>query len=150
MNQLFVQTSKIPKYALIVLSILFVPAAIWLIGSSLAGGITIVPLGLGLFLVGILAFTAWISRRGQSRSVDVFSDEGLRTNSGSHHSWADLKRVVDKMTLDSGTGRRKLWRTEIHFNDGSTAWLIPLRVKNYADVRSYIQGLKCEHIQEDV
>ena len=52
--------------------------------------------------------------------------------------WADLVRVVHKMHNDS------IWRTEIQFRDGSAAWMIPGRIRNFDEVLRLVAGLPCE------
>jgi hypothetical protein len=38
-----------------------------------------------------------------------------------------------------------LWRTEIQFKDGESAWLIPGKIANFPEVNDYVARLPCEH-----
>jgi hypothetical protein len=53
------------------------------------------------------------------------------------------------MAIKPGSNKKRLWRTEIQFTDGSSAWLIPSKVRNFDEVYAYVAGLRCEHVQED-
>jgi hypothetical protein len=81
--------------------------------------------------------------------VKGFTADGLNRNDGKEFAWTGLNRVVDKMAIKPGSEKKRLWRTEIQFNDGSTAWLIPSKVSNFDEVYAYVSALKCEHVQED-
>lgn len=38
-----------------------------------------------------------------------------------------------------------LWRVEIHFKSGGSAWLIPNKISNRAEVLADVAALPCEH-----
>jgi hypothetical protein len=91
---------------------------------------------------------SWLVRRGHARSVKYFSDEGLARNDGRSFAWADLNRVVDQIRITSIAHNTKaLWRTEIQFKNGESAWLIPLKVNNFSEVSEFVRDLPCEHTE---
>jgi hypothetical protein len=87
----------------------------------------------------------WLVRRGHKRSVRSFSEGGLVRNDGQSFAWADLSRVVDRIRVRYC--RKYLWRTEIQFSNGESAWLIPSKVSNYGEVAALVCGLPCEHTE---
>jgi hypothetical protein len=53
------------------------------------------------------------------------------------------------MAIKSGSEKRRLWRKEIQFDDGASAWLIPSKISNFDEVDAYVARLQCEHVQEN-
>jgi hypothetical protein len=149
MNQLQVISSKFQMYLIAALAVFFIPVGLGLLVSSILGGFKIVPLGIGLLMLATFVGVVWMFIRGHRRSIKVFDDHGLSRNDGRKFAWSGLSRVVNKMRIKPGSEKRRLWRTEIQFNDGSSAWLIPSKVSNYSEVSAFVSGLQCEHIQED-
>jgi len=86
----------------------------------------------------------WLVRRGHSRSVKIFTEDGLTRNDGSRFSWSELESVIQQIHRFRNR-REVLWRVEIHFNNGGCAWLIPNKVSNRAEVFAYVAALPCEH-----
>ena len=80
-----------------------------------------------------------------------FSSEGLERNDGQWLAWADLERVVDQIRIDpTKPDEKALWRTEIWFRGGQSAWLLPTRISNRGQVDGFIRGLPCEHAEVQV
>jgi hypothetical protein len=148
MNELQVKASTMPIYLIGVLAALLLPMSIYLLVSAVSGGLKVVPLGLGLAMIGIVVGSALLFKRGHGRSIKVFKADGVATNGGQQFQWNDLSRVVHKMSIKPGSEKRRLWRTEVQFGSGS-AWIIPSKVKNYSEVSAFVNGLQCEHVQED-
>ena len=140
MNQLEVKASKLPMVMLILLGLFFVPMALTLLdGFRFAQSV----IGLtGLILFGVVV---WVVRRGHKKSVRRFSEEGLMRNDGQSFDWTDLSRVVDRIRVRYG--RKYVWRTEIHFTNGESAWLIPSKVTNYGEAAALVGRLPCEHTE---
>lgn len=113
------------------------------------GGANIVPIAIGALLFATSIAVVLLYVRGHRRTVKYFTNTGLRRNDGQEFAWSGLSRVVDKMAVKPGSGKKRLWRTEIQFADGSSAWLIPSKISNFDEVNAYVQGLQCEHVQED-
>jgi hypothetical protein len=90
----------------------------------------------------------WLVSRGNSRSVKYFSDKGVTLNDGRSFLWSDLKRVVNQIRITSAAhGTKSLWRTEIHFNNGQSAWLLPTKISNWGEVNNFVHNLPCEHTE---
>ena len=128
-----------------VLAITMVPLGLAALAMGLSGG-GIVGLGLGVLMLAMFAFVISLSRRGYARSVRFFSDEGLERNDGRRVTWAEVDRVVYRIRTIAG--EKKLWRIEIRFRDGDSAWLLPLRIANAREVSEYVGRLPCAQTEE--
>jgi len=139
-NQLEVRADKLTLVLVILLGLFFVPMGLALLTSA---GIARAAIGLvSLMLFGVVV---WLVRRGHKKSVRRFSAEGLVRNDGQSFAWPELCRVVDRVRVRNG--RKYLWRTEIQFNNGASAWLIPSKIRNYGEVAALVRGLPCEHTE---
>ena len=144
MNRLKVKASKLPFILTILLGLFFVPLGFLSLINGIMKGFEVVPVGIGFMLLISFGAVMWLVLRGHGRSVKYFSDEDLERNDGRRFGWADLTGVVDQIRIRPG-GMRVIWRTEIQFKNGESAWLIPPKVSNYAEVVEYIRRLPCEH-----
>ena len=105
-----------------------------------------VPLFIGLMCLTVYSLILWLVLRGYRNSVKNFTAEGLTRNDGRSFAWTNLNAVVDKIrTTPRG---RFVWRIEVRFNNGDAAWLIPMKVNNFAEVRAYVNNLPCPHTEE--
>jgi len=104
-------------------------------------------MSIGLAMLLIFGVVLWLFRRAYVRSVKYFSNEGLVRNDGRKFSWTELSRVVDKIKINRVTAVKSLWRTEIEFKDGQSAWLLPMKIANYAEVYDLVRKLPCEHTE---
>jgi hypothetical protein len=148
MNRLEVKTSKLSIVLVALLGIIFVPLSLSSLINGVLYGIKIVPLGIGLMMLITLVAVLLLVRRGHSKSVKYFSDEGLTRNDGRSLGWADLSRVVNRIRITSvARGTKALWRTEIQFKNGESAWLIPTKITNFGDVSDLVKNLPCEHTE---
>ena len=146
MSRLEVKTSKLQLVLAVLLGLLFVPLGLASLAGGLSGGFRIVPVAFGLLMLCTFAAVMWLGRRGHARSVRYFSDEGLVRNDGRSFAWSDLSRVVDQIRITSPAhGTKAVWRTEIQFRNGESAWLIPTKVGNYPEVSEFVRRLPCEH-----
>jgi hypothetical protein len=143
MNRLEVTPTKVSSAALAVLSFTMLPMGLFALISGLLGG-NVVPIGLGVAMLAMYAFVIFNSRRGDARSVKHFAEDGLLLNDGRTLHWTDLERVVERVRVKP-SGRQLLWRTEIRFRGGETAWLLPTRIRNFAEVEEFVRQLPCEH-----
>lgn len=146
MTRLVVRSNKTAIICLAILAIFFIPLFLG----------PIVQLKHGFRLdriiwaaVPVLMFSAvfWLVRRGHSRSVREFTEDGLTRNDGYRFSWSELDYVVDQIHRHPRSARDVLWRTEIHFKNRGCVWLLPNKIANYAEVSSYVAALPCEHRQ---
>ena len=148
MSRLEVKTSKLQLVLTVLLGLFFVPLGLVSLAGGLSRGFRIVPVAIGLLMLVMFAAVMWLVRRGHARSVRYFSDEGLVRNDGRSFAWADLSRVVDQIRITSlAHGTKAVWRTEIQFRSGESAWLIPTKVGNYPEVSEFVRGLPCEHAE---
>ena len=147
MNRLEVKASKLTFVLVVLLGLFFVPMGLVNLFSGLLKGFKVVPLGIGLMCLLLFALVVWLILRGHRKSVKYLSEEGLVRNDGRSFSWSELSRVVDKVRVRP-TGGKTIWRTEIRFKDGEAAWVIPMKVSNYAEVGPLVDSLPCEHTEE--
>ena len=148
MKRLEVKTSKLQPVLAVLLGLFLVPLGLLSLINGWLKGFAPVPLGIGLMLLMVYGAIIWLVRRGHAKSVKYFSDEGLTRNDGRSFAWADLNRVVDQIRITSIAHNTKaLWRTEIQFKNGESAWLIPLKVNNFREVSEFVRALPCEHTE---
>jgi hypothetical protein len=148
MSRLEVKTSRPQLVLAVLVGIFFVPLGLVSLAGGLSGGFRVVPVAIGLIMLVMFAAVMWLVRRGHARSVRCFSDEGLIRNDGRSFAWADLSRVVDQYRITSlAHGTKAVWRTEIQFRDGGSAWVIPTKVGYYPEVSEFVHGLPCEHAE---
>lgn len=140
MNQLEVRADKLTLVLVILLGLFFVPMGLALLTSA-----GIARAAIGLVCLMLFGVVVWLVRRGHKKSVRRFSAEGLVRNDGQSFAWPELCRVVDRVRVRNG--RKYLWRTEIQFNNGASAWLIPSKIRNYGEVAALVRGLPCEHTE---
>ncbi len=148
MNRLEVKADKTAFVLAILLGLFFIPVGLGSLLNGLLGGFNIVPFGIGLMCLILFGVVVWLILRGHSKSVKYFSDEGLVRNDGRSFAWADLSRVVNQFRISSIAHNTKLiWRTEILFRNGESAWLIPTKISNYREVSEFVRNLPCEHTE---
>jgi len=147
MSRLEVKASKLHFILIILLGLFFVPFGLLILIDGLSKGRVLIPLTTGLLMLGSYALVVWLFRRGHANSVRYFSDAGLVRNDGRSFAWADLSRVVHQIRVNPRYSAGGLWRTEIQFSGGGSAWLIPGKVSNYGEVREYVSKLPCEHTE---
>ncbi len=151
MNRLEVKASKTTFVLVILLGLFFIPVGLVSLLNGLLNGFNVVPLGIGLMCLSLFGVVVWLILRGHRKSVKYFSDEGLVRNDGRSFAWSELSRVVDQYRITSVTHQTKaIWRTEIQFGNGESAWLIPAKISNYREVSEFIRNLPCEHTKVEV
>lgn len=144
MNRLEVKANKRTLISGILLGLIFVPMGLASLLIGLLNGFQSMPLVAGVLSLMMFGVVVWIVRRAQKRSVKYLSEEGLVRNDGRSFSWSDLSRVVDKVVIRPPR-RKVIWRTEIQFKNGESAWVIPSKVGNYGEVGRLLSSLPCEH-----
>jgi hypothetical protein len=148
MDRLDVETSRMQPVLVAILGVIFIPLAVMSMITGVSDGGSPVGVMLGLLMLATFGGVMWLVRRGHSRSVRYFSTEGLRRNDGTSLAWADLERVVHQVRVNPAMpGDKKLWRTEIWFRNGQSAWLLPMRVGNRRQVDGFVAALPCEHAE---
>jgi hypothetical protein len=148
LNRLEVKASKTTFVLVILLGLFFIPMGLVSLLNGLLKGFNIVPFGIGLMCLILFVVVVWLILRGHGKSVKYFSDEGLVRNDGRSFAWADLSRVVNQFRITSVAHNTKtIWRTEIQFRNGESAWLIPTKISNYREVNEFVRNLPCEHTE---
>ncbi|HMF56538.1 MAG TPA: hypothetical protein VK619_09355 [Pyrinomonadaceae bacterium] len=145
--RLKVETSKLHFVLLGLLGLFFVPASLLLVKDAVSKGFKIAPLAIGFVLLVLYGVIVWLVRRGYVMTVKYFSDEGLVRNDGRSFAWAELSRVVDQIRFNRVSNIKGIWRTEIQFKNGESAWLIPVKINNFREVNEFVRNLPCEHTE---
>lgn len=102
-----------------------------------SGNEIIVKGGLSLFVVALCLFLVFLMIRAKRRAVCIFDASGITRGDGRHFYWAEFCGVVTQ-TARNRFGKSYVWRTELAFSGGETAWIIPPRIKNAPEVFAYI------------
>ena len=150
MEKLEVKTGKFHYILIGLLGLFLVPLSLFNLINGLSRGFRVVPFGIGLMMLAVFGFVVWLMLRAYRKTPKYFTNEGLTLNSGREMAWTDLSRVVNQIRLKPGTNIKMLWRTEIHFKNGETAWLIPGKVANFQEVSAFVSTLPCEHTEVNV
>jgi len=148
-RRLEVRTDKLQLIALVLLGLFIVPLGLMILIGQLSKGSRLSPalLLVGLAPLVIYGVVVWLFRRAYVRSVRYFSPDGLERNDGRSFAWDDLSRVVDRIRLHRTTGVKYIWRTELQFRDGESAWLLPTKINNFSEIYALVRSLQCEHTE---
>jgi hypothetical protein len=151
MDRLNVETSRLQPVLVGILGLIFIPLAVLSLFTGLSSGVSVMPVAMGVLMLVTFGGVMWLIRRGHTKSVRYFSSDGLERNDGQWLAWTDLERVIDHVRIDPARpGEKKLWRTEIWFRGGRSAWLLPTRISNRGQVDGFVRGLPCEHTEVKV
>jgi hypothetical protein len=143
---LVVRSNKTVVVCLAILAVFFIPLFLGPI-VQLKHGFRLDRMIWAALPVLMFSVVFWFVRRGQSRSVREFTEDGLTRNDGYRFSWSELDCVIDQIHRHPRLAGDVLWRTEIRFKNGDCAWLIPNKIANSAEVSAYVAALPCEHRQ---
>lgn len=150
MDRLDVETSRMQPVLVAILGLIFIPLGALSLITGVMDGFSMMPVAMGVLMLATFGGVMWLVRRGHTRSVRYFSSEGLERNDCQWLAWADLERVVNQIRIDPATNDKALWRTEIWFRGGQSAWLLPTRISNRPQVDGFVRGLPCEHAEVKV
>ena len=150
MEKLEVKTGKFHFILIALLGLFLVPLSLFNLFNGISNGFKIVPFAIGLMMLAIFGVVVWLMVRAYRKTVKYFTREGLTRNDGRELAWTDLSRVVNQIRVKPGTNVKMLWRSEIHFKNGETVWLIPGKIANFAEVSDYVGSLPCEHAEVNV
>jgi hypothetical protein len=143
-----VKTGKLQFVLIGLLGLFFVPMGAGLFISGVLKGFSVVPTAIGAACLVMYALIVWLVLRAYRKSVRAFTDAGLTRNDGRQFAWTELARVVKQMARRNSGGGLFLWRCEIQFKNGESAWIIPSKVGNFEEVISYVNSLPCEQVQK--
>lgn len=90
--------------------------------------IFVVPILLIFSLISFLLF------RGKRNAIRLIDNSGITRGDKKFFAWSEFCGVITQVDLNQLTQRKYVWRIELAFENGETAWLIPHRVKNYQEV----------------
>lgn len=96
---------------------------------------------IGVPVILLLAVLSFLMIRAKRNAVRLIANSGVKRGDGRHFAWNEFCGVITQTALNRQTQRRYIWRIELAFSDGETAWLIPNRIKNYDEVFGYISKL---------
>jgi hypothetical protein len=148
-KRLEVKTRGLQFAMLVLLGLFMVPLGALLLIGELSKGSRLSParLAVGFAPLAVYGAVAWLFRRAHVRSVKYFSDGGLVRNDGRSFAWAELSLVINRIRLNRVTGIKYIWRTEIEFKNGDSAWLLPTKINNFPEVYELVGRLPCEHTE---
>jgi hypothetical protein len=148
-ERLEVRTRKLQFISLVLLGLFMIPLGLLVLIGELSKGSRLSPafILVGLAPLATYGAVTWLFRRAYVKSVRYFSAEGLARNDGRDFAWADLSRVVNRTRLNRTTGITFIWRTEIQFRDGESAWILPTKIGNFTEVYELVRSLPCEHTE---
>ena len=109
-----------------------------------ANGFNAVVLLLLVLNVLFLLTFVLIMRRARQKAAFVFDQEGVIRGDNQKFSWNNMKSVDYLMAIKKGGAREYLWRIELIFANGEV-WLIPLRVKNLAEIQELVSDIPTVH-----
>lgn len=95
----------------------------------------------------ILSLIVYLRARAKRRSVKSFTATGVLTGSGQEFLWSEFRGKV----MRTGTTRYGVnysWRIELIFTENRRAWIIPMRVKNFAEVDAFLDTLPTAPVKE--
>jgi hypothetical protein len=91
---------------------------------------------MALILVAVIALRV----RAVRRMVRSFGAEGVTLRDGRRFGWNSFRGVV-RRTRRLRSGHTVVWRLELNFDDGESAWLIPQSIKNFQEAFAYVDTL---------
>lgn len=100
-----------------------------------------------LLLLGLVLLLISLAIRARRQAVKMFDASGVTRGDGKHFYWAEFCGVVTQ-TARNRFGRTYVWRKELAFSNGETAWIIPQRIKNSNEVFEYLNKLPSAVLKE--
>ena len=136
-NDIKVESTKFQDVLLVFLILFFGGTSLVLLADlfRLPQFLVLVPGNLSL-----LFFICRIVFIMKKKAVRSFKPEGVLRGDWRLIPWKDFRGAITQNT-SSRFGARYNWRTVLVFADGSEAWIIPQRIKNYAEVYSFVKTL---------
>lgn len=90
------------------------------------------------FIMGVVTFLMLRARR---KVVHLFDSSGVTRGDNRHFDWDEFRGVKTWMDVNMLSRRRYIWRVELVFEGGETAWVLPYRVHNHNEVLEYLATL---------
>ncbi len=103
-------------------------------------GIRLPGIVIGVFNFTLIGVMYYVLNNGEKRSIKSFDASCIARGDGKHFLWSDFRGVITRIgTFRSGG--KITWRTELVFASGGIVWVIPQRIKNYAEVYGFVETL---------
>lgn len=96
---------------------------------------------IGVPLFFFLSVFLFLMLRARKNVVKMIDSSGVTRGDGRHFAWQNFCGVVSQVAFNQRTQQRYLWRIELNFENGETAWIIPNRVKNFEEVLEFVRLL---------
>lgn len=132
---------RIHTVAAIIIYIFFGSAGLLVLFDSIKpGGIR--PGGIFIAAFSLLPVLAvfYLSSNGKRKSIKSYDASGITRNDGQHFLWSDFRGVIPRIG-NNLYGAKGSWRTELVFTDRRVVWILPQRLKNYAEVYGFVNTL---------
>lgn len=97
-----------------------------------------------LFFISIFLF---LMLRATKNAVKLIDNSGVTRGDGRHFAWQNFCGAISQTAFNRRTQRKYIWRIELAFENGETAWLIPNRIKNAEEVFNYVTALPLAHLK---
>jgi hypothetical protein len=86
----------------------------------------------------ILAIIIFFRMAAKRKSIVAFDANGITCADGRQLLWTNFKGKHIRLRRTQ-SGFKRIWRVEFIFSEGGEAWLIPLQLKNYDEVLSFVK-----------
>ncbi len=96
---------------------------------------------IGVPVILLLAVLGFLMIRAKRNAVRLITNSSIKRGDGRNFAWNEFCGVITQTALNRQTQRKYIWRVELAFAGGETAWLIPNRIKNYNEVFDYLLKL---------
>lgn len=93
-----------------------------------------------LFVFAVILFIVFLMIRATRNSVKTIDASGVTRGDGRHFAWSQFQGVITQ-TARNRFMKKYVWREELVFSGGETVWIIPQRIKNYAEISNLIARL---------
>jgi hypothetical protein len=100
-----------------------------------------------LFLILLPAVIFMLIVRAQRNSVRTIDQAGVTRGDGRMFGWSEFLGVVNRIGRER-YGGTFIWRKELMFRGGQSAWIIPVRIKNGAEVFAFVDSLPAAIVRD--
>ena len=97
-------------------------------------------------IILFLSIFLFLILRARRNIVQTIDDSGITRGDGRYFRWQEFCGVISQTAFNQRTQRRSIWREELAFETGETAWIIPNRIKNYSEISAFLDTLPRAHL----
>jgi hypothetical protein len=116
--------------------------------ACLTNGFTLRTVALVSINLSIVFLIVFLRSNASRKSVKLFDASGVTRRDGRHFLWSDLRGAIPRTGVNR-FGTRYVWRTELVFEGGGEAWIIPQKVKNHGEIFSFVDKLPRAAVKEN-